>query len=132
MRRSVRRAVAGLLVLLLGASGCQTLNKESTFELDARNSPMKIEVSAPSTDQKVTVTVTASLPVSAFLCTKENAEQVENETFLVAGPKKDLLLGSKQKEKEFSFDATVPAKKPFVLMVTADKTTKVTVKIVGK
>jgi hypothetical protein len=135
MRSAVRRSVAGLAcLLLLSLAGCQPLNQSGKFTLYPTKEPFKlVEVSAPTSEQKVSVTVTATQPVSAYLCIQDNVDKVQHGTFdRTNGPKADLLLGSGRNQKEISFDAVVPAKQAFTLIVTGDKEAEVTYKIVSR
>ena len=128
--RDVGAVPAGLLLLAL--AGCQPLNKEGTIAVSAGKG-MFLEIEAPRGEQKVQVTVTAPVEVSAYLFVSKNKEAVENAT-LGKTVKADLLLNSKTNEKEIDFEATVPAKEPFTLYVTTKSLTPVDVKykIVGR
>jgi hypothetical protein len=134
MGSPVRRSVTGLACLLcLGLSGCQTLKEEKT--VDFGPGVYKLYVTAPSTDQKVNVSITSTEPVCAYLCLEENEAAVERESYNSAGPKQDLLLGGeRERKKEITFDssASVPARKSFLLLVNCERKTHMTVKLVGK
>jgi hypothetical protein len=134
MRRAVRGAACGLACLLAVAlSGCGTLNVEQTVDLPL-GTVKSIDVSAPGGEQKVSVTVTAEEPISAVLCTKEN-EKAVIDGFLetpATGPSKKYVLGGDIRKKDINFEATVPGKTAFVLVLSADKKTTAHVKLVGK
>ena len=137
MRRAVRGAVCGLACLLAVAlSGCQTLNVDQTIEIPSVGAVKRLDVSAPGGEQKVSVTITADEPISAYLltATKDNEEAV-TDAFVsrpADGPAKKFVLGGDVRKKEISFEAIVPARTASVLLITSDKPTKAHVKMVSK
>jgi hypothetical protein len=126
---------AGLLV----ASGCQKLNLERTV-----NVPMGLVGDAlifdpPTYKQKVTVTITPeSGSVSAYLIKSDQKDAVESALFNDKSPPSDAVLGSRvstgEGAEEYSFDATVPAKQGYTLLLKGNKksATSVKVKVVGR
>jgi hypothetical protein len=134
MHRPIRVLGVSLLCLMpLFLSGCGGLNYEKSFDEVSIAKAIDLTFDAPRSDQKVSVTVTATKPVLAYLYTKDNATEVENAAGSHEGPRKNLLLGSNEKEsKEVQFEATVPAKKEFKLFVVARERTDAKVKVQGR
>jgi hypothetical protein len=133
----VRTLFVAVTLGLLALSGCQKLNYEKKHSLPATSS-VPVEFDAPRYNQKLTVTVKpTAAPVSAYLCTKDNLEKVDRiATLTKKEPGSDLVLGGakgKGPDEEISFEATVPAKTEFVLLlVNHGKTNEVSVKVVGR
>jgi hypothetical protein len=95
--------------------------------------------SAPAYEQKVTVTIEPkSAPVSAYLIKSSDEKAVVVALLREKQPAPSLLLGgraapNKGPAKAYSFDATVPAKTEYILLIKGGlKSTEVKVKVVGK
>jgi hypothetical protein len=134
-----RFAVLALVAGILVASGCQKLNFEKTYNVGQNLVSEQIIFSAPAYDQKVTVTIEpVSGPVSAYLMKSSDHKAVDDALNHQKEPSPSLLLGSRVSPKNgpaeaYSFDATVPAKTEYVLLLKAGlKSTEVKVKVVGK
>jgi hypothetical protein len=133
----VRTLFPGVTLVLVALSGCQRLNYEKTHSLPATSS-LPLEFDAPRYSQKLTVTVKPTAgPVAAYLCAKENYEKVDRlATLTNKEPPGDLVFGGargKGDDEEISFEATVPAKTEFVLLlVNHGKKNEATVKVVGR
>jgi hypothetical protein len=132
---------AGWVALLVGAvlapaAGCQRLNYHKTFSLG----PLvvqELEFSAPAYAQKVTVTITpTSAGVSAYLVKASDMEAVGRSLQVDKEPAASLLLGSrvsKGQPETYSFEATVPAKTEYALLLkNSAKSTQVQVSVVGR
>jgi hypothetical protein len=131
MHVSVRRGGFILTSLaLLAVAGCQPFTYEKSHEL-ATGIPLKLEFDPPRGDQKVTVTVTASEKVSAYLYLKENEDKVEG-SILAKKLRTDLLLGSETDKFNPTFEAIVPGRKYFKLYVASNKKTEAKVKVTGR
>jgi hypothetical protein len=135
MRNGVLRALA-VAALLVPTAGCQRLNYTKKFTLGPM-AVQKVDFSAPAYEQKLKVTVTPTGgPVSAYLTKADDAQAVER--FLDGGkePPASLLLGSRVSQgsaETYSFDATVPAKVEYTLLLRAQaKGTDVSIAVVGR
>jgi hypothetical protein len=128
--------LALLLAALILAGGCQRLNFEQTKDL----APVTAEwydFDPPRYDQKVLVTVTPSDgPVSAYLVRSDDLEKVQRALDRKETPPASQVIASKEgkdKAEELTFEATVPAKTPYALLLYATKKrTNVKVKVVGR
>jgi hypothetical protein len=136
--RLMRKRSGAVVVLaaLLLVGGCQKLNFEQTLTLK----PTEVKpylFDAPAYEQKVTVTVTPTATgVSAYLCRESDHEKVALQLEAEKEPQAALLLGSRVSKgaaETYSFDATVPAKTPYALLLKGGgKVTEVKVKLVGR
>jgi hypothetical protein len=133
----VRTLLVAVALGLAALSGCQKLSHEQTLSLDAHSSKA-LEFGAPRYNQKVTVTVKpTSGPVSAYLCTLDNKQQVEDALMRDKEPDAATVLGSAKgqgTDAEITFEATVPKQTEFALVVNNPGKTKneVTAKVVGR
>jgi hypothetical protein len=124
------------LVALLSLVGCQKLNFEKTYNMQ----PLEVRdliFTAPAYQQKVTVTITTTTAgVSSYLCKEDDQTRVMLSLNADKQPPASLLLGSRVSEhgaESYQFEATVPAKTPYVLLLKAGKqATEVKVKVVGR
>ncbi len=128
-----------LLAGLLAASGCQKLNFERTVDVPMGLVGDALIFDPPAYKQKVAVTITPeSGSVSAYLIKSEQKDAVEKALFNDNKPPSDAVLGSRvstgEGAEEFSFDATVPAKQGYTLLLKGNKksASKVKVKVVGR
>jgi hypothetical protein len=133
----VRTFALAAALALTALTGCQKLNYEKTHSLPA-TSYLPVEFDPPRYSQKLTVTVKpTAAPVSAYVCAKENVEKIDRLTTLAnKEPGADLVFGGargKGNDEEITFEATVPAKTEFVLLlVNHGKKNEVSVKVVGR
>lgn len=117
MRRFLFPAVALALLTLLG---CQRLNYEQTYSLDEGVAYQTAKFDAPRGDQRLTVTATSTKePVNVFIVLAEDENEGIRAVSRRTNPKK--VLGGQENAKEISFDATIPAKKEFILFVCTAK-----------
>jgi hypothetical protein len=126
-------AVPALLAL---AAGCQRLNYSKTFDLNPL-AVQELEFDAPAYAQRLTVTVApTSAGVSAYLMKAADREAVERALQADKQPAASLLLASRVSTgapETYSFEATVPAKTPYTLLLKAGpKTTQVKATVVGR
>jgi hypothetical protein len=125
----------GLLALL----GCQKLNKETTLSLEPGETKV-YHIDGPRSEQKVNVVATsAGAPVDVYVIlsdTPDAAAKLAEEKSLASGGKLSDALASKPQAEEASLDVTIPAKKPFAVLVVnpinARKKTDVKLKVTGK
>jgi hypothetical protein len=131
MRRTGRRVPAWLAAALLLAAGCQKLHDERSVKL-APGDTKSFEIDAPRSEQKVTVEYTSSNgPVNVCVALLEDRQAAEEG--VLADKKPDKALASKEKADSGTLEATVPAKKGFVVVIGgAKKETEVKVKTNGK
>lgn len=135
MRNGVLRALA-VAVVLVPTAGCQRLNYSAKFTLG----PMAVKeltFTPPAYDQKLKVTITpTSGAVSAYLMKADDAMAVERSLQAGKEPPAALLLGSRVSQgnaETYSFEATVPAKVEYALMLKVHaKGTDVSVAVVGR
>ncbi len=133
-----RFSLLALLAALLAATGCQKLNYSKTVSVPMAVVREGIIFSPPAYEQKVTVTIEPqSAAVSAYLIKSSNQEAVEKFLDTNKEVPADLLLGSKVSKGDnpetYSFEATVPAKIEYVLLLKGGKkSTEVKVKVVGR
>jgi hypothetical protein len=133
--RLINRFAALLLLLALFSVGCQRLNFEKTTSMEM--SEIKhFKFSAPAYQQKVQVSITGTKsPVSAYLVKQGDEEKVETALNENKALPNDSIFGSKANKtsaEDYTFDATIPAKIPYTLMLRAEKSTDVKVKVTGR
>jgi hypothetical protein len=134
----MRNRLIVLAVLLLGVTGCQKLNVQGTTELPMA-STKRFEIGAPAYNQTVHVTIEpADVSVSAFIVKTADADEAERAVAPGKAPPEKYVLGGKtfkssDSRQDFNFEATVPAKTPFTLLLCGGRrTTKVKYKVVGR
>jgi hypothetical protein len=131
-----RAGALAVLAAVLLAGGCQKLNVEKTITLDPIDIH-EIDVDPPAYQQKVTVTITpTSGPVSAYLCTEANKQVVKNALGRDKAPPADKVLGSRESKggpEAYTFEATVPAKTAYSLLLKGGgKKTEAKIKLTGR
>jgi hypothetical protein len=120
----------GLLTAFVLLAGCQRLNYEKTLKVSPGEYPV-IDFDAPRSEQKVTVQVTSpGVPISAYLV-KESDKTAANEA-LDRAKAPAALLGSKEKAEDIQFEATVPARTGYTLLLRSNKATDVKIKVTGR
>ncbi len=135
----MRRRFLVVLLLVCGLtsqSGCQRLNVNESYTLN----PMEIKeltITAPAYEQRVRVTVTPSGGgVLAFLVKESDSGAANRYINANKEPPPSLILGkggSLESADAYSFDATVPAKTDYSLILqVGSKRTDVKVSIVGR
>ena len=115
-----RLAVCALAVLLLGPAGCQKLNFEKEADLGG-NAPSTLEYAfdAPSGEQTIIVKATADEPISVWVVPDDDKDTA---LLTVNGRQKPAKnLGGQEDKKEIDFEATIPAKKGFAVLVGQGK-----------
>jgi hypothetical protein len=115
-------------------TGCQRLNYEKTFHLEA-TAVQPIEFSAPTYAQKLTVQVSSpGAPVTVYVVRvvqPEDATAAQTQMETNQAPA-DPLAG-KEKAEEINLETTVPAKTAYMLLIRADKkAAEVRVKVTGR
>ena len=133
----MRRLILCSLVLA-SLAGCQRLSWSATNPDLGPKGVATYEFSAPAYEQRVTVSVKPDdAAVSAYLVKESDKDAVAKILDAISSePPANLVLGSRASEGEpetYSFDATVPAKVPYVLFLRGGKkTTSVNVTVTGK
>jgi hypothetical protein len=135
MRNGVLRALA-VAAVLVPMAGCQRLNYAKKFTLGPM-AVQQIDFTAPAYEQKVKVTITpTSGGVSGYLMKADDAMAVERSLQAGKEPAASLLLGSRVSQgsaETYSFEATVPAKVAYALLLKVQaKGTEVSVAVVGR
>jgi hypothetical protein len=114
MRRPPLLAAVALALLTLG--GCKRWSYESTLSFEKNDNFRKVTVDAPRSEQKVTVTATSTKePINVFVVLAEDEKEGEQAADRRIKPEK--ALGGQANAKEISFEATIPAKKEFIVFV---------------
>lgn len=126
----------GIVSIVLGMTGCQRLNYNTTFKLGVLGTH-DIHFSAPAYNQRVVVTVTPTdSAVSSYLVKSEDHPAVERALQADKEPQASRLLGSrvsKGNPETYSFEATIPAKTEYSLVFKGSgRPTEVKVQIVGR
>ena len=108
--------------------GCSKVHEERSFTIDPLGGH-SIEVSAPLSEQTVSVQVTADNPVSVWIILGKSVTGRLDDidpSKLTSG-----IITSEKDVKEAKLVATIPAKEKYVVLVNGAKKTdtKVTVKI---
>jgi hypothetical protein len=134
--RLMIRFASLLLLLALFSTGCQRLNFEKTYSLRAIEI-QQVSFDPPAYQQKVTVSISGTKgPVSAYLVKSGDEPKVEAALDANRPLPTDSVFNSnvnKESAKDYSFDATVPAKVGYSLLLRAEKSsTDVKVKVVGR
>src|SRR5437773_15843 len=115
-----------LPLAFLAGVGCQRVRYENTYTLNPHDS-QELTLDAPAYSQRVTVTIVpTSGPVSAYLVKSADLLAVKAKLDAEKEPDASLLLGSrvsKDRAEEYTFEATVPAKTEYTLIVKAGKAT---------
>jgi hypothetical protein len=123
--------LGGALVLV--AAGCQPVNFETSVQLEP-GSIHPVEISAPSRDQNIKVTVTASgAPVSVYVVLQKDREAVESAILRDKKPDVSKVLASQEKTENATLDAKIPAKNDYAVLVYNGpvKTAQVKISIKG-
>jgi hypothetical protein len=125
-----------LTVAALAPLAPRTMTFEKTYEIEPLEA-RSLVLSAPPRQQKVTVTVTPTGgPVSAYLCKEDDHARVEQALLAGKTPPPSVVLAgrrSKDKAESYSFEATVPARTPYaVVLATGKRSAVVKVKLVGR
>jgi hypothetical protein len=119
--------MAGVLVVLAGLAGCQPLRFEKTYDFDPVET-RTLDFDAPRYDQKLKIEVTSSGPaVSAYLVKTDDKAAAERN--LGNGKAPADSLGGQDRSESISFEATVPAKTEYTLVVHNTTTNKATVQV---
>jgi hypothetical protein len=110
------------------ASGCQKLDYQGTIKIEAGTTYHETEFKGPKSEQKVQVSVKSGEPVTVYVLLGDDKDEAINAMRDKRTVRK--LLASEEKTKEATLEATVPAGKPFVvLLLPADQKKDVEVKI---
>jgi hypothetical protein len=136
MRDKARRLACLLVLGVCALGGCQRINFEKETDIDPGGTKAW-DFTAPQYEQKVLVTINPTGgAVSAYLCKEDDRPRVEMALMANKAPPASVVLGgreSKDKAESYSFEATIPAKTPYSLVVaTSKRDAKVKVKLVGR
>ncbi len=113
---------------VLVSAGCKPkLHIERPYDMDAGTS-REIQVDPPSGEQKIKVAFTSTAgPVSVFVLQDDQLGDKKDDLDPDKIPAAAVL--GKEKGKDGTITATVPAKKAYRVIIFTDKKTSVTVKI---
>jgi len=114
-----RLPLCALAVLLLVPAGCQKLNfaKEATLETATRF--LEYTFDAPQGEQNINVKASADEPINVWVVLDEDRET--SLTSVERRQKPAKALAGQESSKEIDFDATIPAKKSFAVVVGPSK-----------
>lgn len=130
MRVTAKLACGLVAFLLLAMTGCQKLKYEKTLEVDV-GAVQALIIDGPQREQQVVVEATSDEPVSVYLVLEK--DNTVGQDAVMFGSVPDNTLGKEEKKKEIKFEATIPAKSDFVVLVGgAVKKANVKVKVTGK
>jgi hypothetical protein len=131
MRRSAKWSLA--LLLLAALAGCQKVNVEKTWTIEA-GGLQELTIDAPNSDQKVKVVATSTeSPISVYVILDKDEQAARKSLEHQNDPDKALLLGTAPKAKEVTVEATVPAKNGYrVIVGFPTKKTEVKVTVTAK
>src|SRR4051812_25527333 len=118
MRWTLKRS---WLALVLLAAGCQPINFEKTYTLDAGD-VKSAAFDAPRYAQKIKVTITPEDgPVEAYVV--KDPESKFADIVPLSRPSKELILASKTptKTEEYTLEAPAPAKTPYAILLYASR-----------
>ncbi len=117
-----------VILLVLPLAGCRrpVLNDEKTFEL-APGDIKWFTVPAIKMEQTVKAVLTADQPISAALGFEKDLEAIKKDAF--NGKWSDKELAKQSKEKEISFQATIPANLEAVVVIVPTSTKNTSVKL---
>jgi hypothetical protein len=129
MRRTTTAALLCGSILL--AAGCKPLDLERTVEVDPGSS-YSFMIDAPKRQQKITIAVKSpGAPVDVYVVAEKDREEAE-KGLLVLQPVKNALASS-EKVEDKTFEATIPAKTAFAIIIynRNPKKASVTIKATG-
>jgi len=119
-------------IALLAATGCKKINIEKSYDLEPGDNSNKILIiDPPSREQQIVVTATSSEANIGVLILKGNDEKAIEQK-----PEKlrseGAILAEKSGEKTITLEATIPAKTPYMVMVSLMENKKSAVKLTVK
>ncbi len=122
------RLVPALALVVL--AGCSKLHVEKQYPLEMFQA-RSVEVSAPTSEQKIRVTVTSDEPITVtVILDKELPAGKAGADDFDPGQLDKGTLAQKKDTKEASLDVTIPAKEKYRVYVSgAKKKAQVTIKI---
>ncbi len=129
--RPIAKLLAGALVL--AAAGCQPVNYENSVPIEP-GAIYPVEISAPSRDQNIKVSVTASgAPVSVYVVLQKDREAVESAILSDKTPDASKVLARQEKTESATLDVQIPAKNDYAVLVynSPGKTTQAKISIKG-
>lgn len=125
-----RIAFAAIAAVAVAVAGCSKIHEKKDFTLEPGNSH-NLKITAPLSEQKLTVALTSDQPVSIWVLLEKDVPGGKDDldpTTLKSG-----ILASKTDTKEVSLDVTIPAKEAYrIIIAGAAKKAAVTVKIDSK
>jgi len=114
------------VVAVLAVAGCSKIHEERSFTVEAGNSH-SLDISAPVSQQTVTVTLTSDEPVNVYVLL---VKSVEGKTDYDPETLKEGVLGKEKSTKSATLTVTVPAKEKYRIYVDgASKKANVSVKV---
>ena len=113
--RPMAKLLVGALVLVV--AGCQPVNYETSVAIQP-GTIHPVEISAPSRDQNIKVTVSASVaPVSVYVVLQKDREAVEAAILSYKTPDASKVLASQEKTENATLDAKIPAGSDYAVLV---------------
>ncbi|MGE3807202.1 MAG: hypothetical protein AB7K24_21275 [Gemmataceae bacterium] len=129
MRRS-----AILFALLVMVAGCQKVSQEKTVKMEPGDSIAAFIIDPPSSEQTVNLIVSSDGgPVDVYIATVADADAFQKEFAQDSKIPAGVVTTKSKVEKEETLTATIPAKKPYVvILANPTKATNVKLKLTGK
>jgi hypothetical protein len=117
----------------LALAGCSKIHEQRSFVV-APQGGNTLSISAPVSEQKVTIAVSSDQPVNVWVLLEKDVPPGDRNDFDPNTHMKSGILAEAKNAKDTSLQATIPAKEKFQVYVnnTGGKTANVTVKIDSK
>jgi hypothetical protein len=122
------RLIPVLAVVVL--AGCSKIHEQRSFTLEPHGGNT-LSISAPVSEQKVKVSVTADQPVDVWILLEKDVPAGNKDFFDPDAKMKSGILASERKTREATLQATIPDKEGYQVYVNnpGDKAANVTVKV---
>jgi hypothetical protein len=129
MGRRIRTGGLLLGLILTTATGCQPVHYEKTYTLEP-GLAQAVTFDAPRFEQKITVKVSSpGAPVSVYLVKAADGDAA----IKAAARKGPEVLARQEKSEDVSFEATIPAKTPYAVVLESEaKKAEAKLKVNGK
>jgi hypothetical protein len=121
------RLISVLAVVVL--AGCSKIHEQRSFTLDPQ-ATNTLSVTAPISEQKVTVAVTSDQPISVYVLLEKDEPKVDKGE-LEPEKMKEGVLAKEVLTKSATLEVTIPAKQAFDIFIINRNNVKanVTVKV---
>jgi hypothetical protein len=115
------------VLAVIALAGCSKVHHESSFTVEAGNSH-NVKISAPVSEQKVKVVVTADKPINVWIILEKDVpggkDEFDPESIQTG------IVAKEKNTKEVTLEATIPAKESYRIYINGPiEKANVTVKI---